>query len=70
MTWVNPSPELDDMYMNDNYRLKGCQSTVYFVSELNKDKTLSFKANSDAFIVKGLIALILKFLIIKVHQIY
>ena len=24
-------PELDDMYMNDNYRLKGCQSTVYFV---------------------------------------
>ena len=53
-------PELDDMYMNDNYRLKGCQSTVYFVSKLNKDKTLSFKANSDAFIVKGLIALILK----------
>ena len=27
-------PELDDMYMNDNYRLKGCQSTVYFVSNL------------------------------------
>ena len=27
--------------MNDNYRLKGCQSTVYFVSKLNKDKTLS-----------------------------
>ena len=54
-------PELDDMYMNDNYRLKGCQSTVYFVSKLNEEnKTLSFKANSDAFIVKGLIALILK----------
>ena len=53
-------PELDEIYMNDNYRLKGCQSTVYFVSKLNKDKTLSFKANSDAFIVKGLIALILK----------
>ena len=54
-------PELDDIYMNDNYRLKGCQSTVYFVSKLNEEnKTLSFKANSDAFIVKGLIALILK----------
>ena len=46
--------------MTDKYRLKGCQSTVHFVSELNEDKTLSFRANSDAFIVKGLIALILK----------
>ena len=53
-------PDLDSRYMTDKYRLKGCQSTVHFVSELNEDKTLSFRANSDAFIVKGLIALILK----------
>ena len=53
-------PDLDEIYMNDKYRLRGCQSTVYFVSKLNENKTLSFKANSDAFIVRGLIALILK----------
>ena len=53
-------PDLESRYMTDKYRLKGCQSTVHFVSELNEDKTLSFRANSDAFIVKGLIALILK----------
>ncbi len=53
-------PDLDKKYMNDKYKLKGCQSTVYFVSKFNEDKTLSFKANSDAFIVRGLIALILK----------
>ena len=53
-------PNLDSIYMTDKYRLRGCQSTVYFVSKINNDKTLSFKANSDAFIVKGLIALILK----------
>ena len=53
-------PDLDKKYMNDKYKLKGCQSTVYFVSKFNEDKTLSFNANSDAFIVRGLIALILK----------
>ena len=53
-------PDLESRYMTDKYRLKGCQSTVHFVSELNEDKTLSFRANSDAFIVQGLIALLLK----------
>ena len=52
-------PDLDEIYMNENYKLKGCQSTVYFVSKLNKDKTLSFQANSDAFIVKGLLGLVM-----------
>ena len=53
-------PDLDKKYMTENYKLKGCQSTVHFVSYINKDKTLTFAANSDAFIVKGLIALLLK----------
>ena len=43
---------LDEKYKNEKYKLKGCQSTVYFVTEDNSD--------SDAFIVQGLIALLLK----------
>ncbi len=52
-------PHMDDEYKVDSNKLKGCQSTVYFITQNNKD-TLSFMANSDAFIVQGLIALILK----------
>merc|ERR1712178_151670 len=46
--------------MVDSNKLRGCQSTVYFVTNDNDDNTMSFQANSDAFIVQGLIALILK----------
>ena len=51
---------LDEKYKNEKYKLKGCQSTVYFVTEDNSDGSVSFLANSDAFIVQGLIALLLK----------
>ena len=51
---------LDEKYKNEKYKLKGCQSTVYFVTKDNSDGTISFFANSDAFIVQGLIALLLK----------
>jgi len=51
---------LDEKYKNEKYKLKGCQSTVYFVAEDNSDGSVRFLANSDAFIVQGLIALLLK----------
>ncbi len=51
---------LDEKYKNETYKLKGCQSTVYFVTKENSNGTLSFLANSDAFIVQGLIAILLK----------
>ena len=53
-------PKMDETLKIDGNKLKGCQSTVYFISRENGDKTLFFLANSDAFIVQGLIALILK----------
>ena len=48
-----------DLKIPEN-KLPGCQSTVYFVVSDNADGTLGFLANSDAFIVQGLIALLLK----------
>lgn len=51
-------PLADDELVDDN-KIKGCQSQVWFVAE-EKDGRLSFRANSDAAIVSGLIALLLR----------
>jgi len=40
-------------------RIKGCQSQVWFVAEQDGDR-LNFRASSDAAIVSGLIALLLR----------
>ncbi len=49
-------PEADRTAAN---KIRGCQSQVWFVAEKNADK-LEFKAISDAAIVSGLIALLLR----------
>ena len=38
--------------------VKGCQSQVWLHADLNDDGTISFQADSDASIVKGIIALL------------
>ncbi len=52
-------PPLDDQYKTDNYRLYGCQSVVHFAAEYD-DGVLRFFAGSDAAIVQGLIALMIR----------
>lgn len=42
--------------------IEGCQSRVWISAEPNEDKTIHFNADSDALIVKGIIALLLKVL--------
>ena len=42
--------------------IEGCQSRVWISAKLNDDKTIHFDADSDALIVKGIIALLLKVL--------
>jgi len=44
----------------DEYKLKGCQSTVYFLTKENSNGTLKFVADSDAFIVRGLISILIE----------
>ena len=55
----NVPPMSDDLKIDEN-KLRGCQSVVYFSSTYNDDSTITFMANSDAAIVQGLIALMLK----------
>ena len=52
-------PEFPEELRNDDNRIRGCQSQVWFVPT-KKDDRLEFQAISDAAIVSGLIALLLR----------
>ncbi|MFN4285036.1 MAG: SufE family protein [Lacibacter sp.] len=52
---------LDDQYKKDEYKIKGCQSTVWMVSEF-KDGKVWYRAESDAVIVKGLVSMLIRVL--------
>ncbi len=51
---------LDDKYKTDENLVRGCQSQVWLHTELEDDKVI-FKADSDAAITKGLVALMVRF---------
>ena len=53
-------PVIPAEYQNDAYKLTGCQSTVFFVANKTDKNMIEFRAQSDAAIVQGLIALILR----------
>ena len=53
-------PVMNEELKIDENKLKGCQSVVYFSNSYNNDGSITFMANSDAAIVQGLIALMLK----------
>ena len=53
-------PQMDESLKTEENKMKGCQSVVYFYQYYNEDGTITFLANSDAAIVQGLIALMLK----------
>lgn len=52
-------PPLDEAFKRDEFKLKGCQSQVWLVGE-KKNERLVFHAISDAAIVSGIIALLLR----------
>lgn len=49
---------IDPKYQTDQYKVKGCQSSVWMFAEM-RDGKIYFQADSDAAIVKGLVALAL-----------
>jgi cysteine desulfuration protein SufE len=57
----NELPEIDPRYRTDEYLIRGCQSRVWLHAEL-KDGKIEFNADSDALIVKGIVALLLRVL--------
>ena len=52
--------KMDNELMVEDTKLRGCQSTVYFHSQKENNEKIHFKACSDAAIVQGLIALLLR----------
>ena len=52
--------KMDNELMIEDTKLRGCQSTVYFHSQKENTEKIHFKACSDAAIVQGLIALLLR----------
>lgn len=52
-------PALDPRFKTDQFVIKGCQSRVWLHAELVEGRIL-FKADSDAIIVKGIVALLLR----------
>jgi cysteine desulfuration protein SufE len=52
--------KMDNELMVEDTKLRGCQSTVYFHSQKENNEKIHFRACSDAAIVQGLIALLLR----------
>jgi cysteine desulfuration protein SufE len=52
-------PAFPDAEKTDANKIKGCQSQVWFIAE-ERDGRLHFQATSDAAIVSGLIAILLR----------
>lgn len=44
----------------DELKVKGCQSQVWLKASLSEDKKVIFQGDSDAVIVRGLVALLLR----------
>ena len=51
---------LSDAERNDATKVRGCASQVWLVTEPQADGTLRFRGDSDAHIVRGLIAILLR----------
>ena len=51
-------PDIEDELKKEENRIKGCQSQVWLVANLDGDK-ITYRASSDAMIVRGLAALLI-----------
>ncbi len=57
----NDLPELDPVYKTTEYLINGCQSRVWLHADL-VDGRMEYRADSDAIIVRGIVALLIKIL--------
>jgi cysteine desulfuration protein SufE len=53
-------PSILEKYKTDEYLVKGCQSQVWMFAELDENKKMRILADSDAMIVRGLVALLVR----------
>jgi cysteine desulfuration protein SufE len=52
--------ELPEPMRDEEHKVRGCQSQIWLHAELRPDGAVAFRADSDALIVKGLVALLLE----------
>ncbi len=52
--------DLPDDLRTEDAKVKGCQSQVWLHAKLNSKGEIEFQGDSDALLVKGLVALLLK----------
>lgn len=52
-------PDIPDEYKTEQFRVKGCQSTVWLHAKLENGRIV-YEATSDAMIVRGLVALLIR----------
>jgi cysteine desulfuration protein SufE len=57
----NELPEIDPAFKTDEYLINGCQSKVWLNADF-KDGKIFYQADSDAIIVRGIVALLVKVL--------
>jgi cysteine desulfuration protein SufE len=50
-------PKLEDKFKNEDFRVQGCNSNLWVISQLSEDK-LTFIGASDSVIVQGLFYLV------------
>ena len=55
-------PAMEEKYKTPANLIEGCQSRVWIEAQLAPDGTISFEADSDAMIVKGIVALLMRVL--------
>jgi cysteine desulfuration protein SufE len=53
-------PDLPEELKTEEAKVRGCQSQVWLHAKLNSQGGIDFQGDSDALIVKGLVALLLK----------
>ena len=53
----NALPAIDEKYKTPQHLIEGCQSRVWLNAELTPEGTVTFTADSDAIIVKGIISM-------------
>ena len=58
----NEQEPLEEKYKTEQNLIDGCQSRVWLQADMEDDGTLCFKAESDALIVKGIVALLIRVL--------
>lgn len=58
----NALPPIDDSLKTPDHLIEGCQSRVWLEGRLDENGLIEFTADSDAIIVKGIIALLIRVL--------